>query len=420
MSSETTLAVLLILGCLALSAFFSSSETAFFSLQRVRLQHLVASGVKGAGRVARIREHPEQLLSTVLLGNNIVNTLASALTTAVAISLLGSNNTGLSILVSTMAATAVIVIFGEVVPKAVAARYPERFAFPLARPIQVVEKILLPGAILLRWLSIAVLRMFGTKAAPRLLVSEEEIRTMVSIGAAEGSVDQSDAEMIHKVFKFGDLRASEVMTPRTAIVALEKATTLSQFLAVYSAHTHTRFPVYEGNPDNIVGILPTKQVFKAFADGVISLNNPVTGLVRPVHFYPETKSIDDLFAEMRSLRTQMVVLVDEHGGIAGLVTIKKLIEEIVGRAPDEGSQDQAVETIDAKTVVVDAGIRIDDANEKLGLAIPDGDYETLAGFVLKKLGHIPHEGEQVRHNGQRLVVTQIKGVKIERILVARG
>lgn len=287
------------------------------------------------------------------------------------------------------------------------------------RPLEVVERVLFPVATLLRGVSGFITRPFGTRSgAP--LISEDELQTMVRVGATEGVVEETQAGIIHKAFQFGDLRSQEIMTPRTEVVWVPKGATLADFLKIYADGTYARFPVYEEELDNVMGILFVKDVLKAFAEGRLTAADLIAPLVRPALFYPESKPVDDLFSEMRTEATQLVMLVDEFGGIAGLLTLKQVVGEIVGSITEtEEGEEQSVETIDERTMQVDASMRIDEANERVPLAIPDGDYETLAGFVLASLGHIPVEGEQVRHNGLRLVVSEMKGIKIDRILVRK-
>ncbi|MBI4307496.1 MAG: HlyC/CorC family transporter [Chloroflexi bacterium] len=411
MESYILLNFVILLVCLALSAFFSSSETAFISLSRVRLRHLLDSGVVRAERVFRMVEHPDRLLTTVLLGNNLVNTAAAAIGTVIAVSLFGP---GTGVIVATAAVTVLLVVLGEVFPKVLAARHAERLALAYVGPLEWVETALFP----LTWL----LRKMSRKAAgsgQTSLVGEGELRAAIALGREGGAVEHSEAEMLHRVLEFGDRQVREVMTPRMEIVAVAKGTRLQDFLALYKTSAHTRFPVYEGNIDNVIGILSVKDVLRAVAGQRMSPDSPVTDLARPASFAPETKQVRDLFQEMRSRGLPMTMVVDEFGGIAGLVSVNQLVEEIVGPV-GEAQPTPDYEAIDERTFQVEGSMRIDEANEKLGLGLPEGDYETIAGFVLASLGRIPQEGEHLRHNSFKLVVTQMKGVKIEKVLVTRS
>lgn len=414
--------IILMFVFLGLSAFFSSSETAFIGLQKVRISHLVNTGRARAGRVARMIERPERFLPTVLLGNNVVNTAAAALGTIVALKLLEERiGVGVAVVVATASVTALLLIFGEVIPKTLAARFGERVAFWYVIPLEIIDLLLLPLILLLRWISVAILKPFGGATVPRSLVSQEELRSIISVGHREGAVEEEEAKMLHKVLDFGERQVLEVMVPHTEMVTLKTGTTLDEFLSTYVQFAHTRFPIYKENLDDIVGVLTVKDVVQALARGDVQGKDGVTHLVRPGYFVPETKHIDDLFTEMRSTGNQLALAVDEHGGIAGLVTLKQLVEEIVGKVGEEGEEEaEEFEALGEGAFQVDGGMHIDEANEKLGLNLPEGEYETVAGFVLSVLGHIPKVGEHFRYDGLRVSILEMKGVKIEKIRLMRS
>ena len=416
MDASTTLYVVLLLVAVLFSAFFSGSEAAFLSIQRGRLAHLVHRGTKGADKVAQIAGHPEKLLPTVLTGNNLANTAAAALGTTLAASFLSPN---IAIIAATAGVTVLLLVVSETIPKTLATKNAERIATTMVGPLQLAEVLLFPAVWVLQKLSGTVGRLFGMSGAA--MITEEEIRSLIDIGEAEGAVEPQEAEMLEKVFRFGDRQVQEVMTPRTEVVWVEKGTTLGQFFAIYAQHSHTRFPVYEENQDNVLGILSAKDVLAAVARGEPEESSQVTETVRSAFFVPEMKLMGDLFAELRQSGNQMAMVVDEFGGVAGLVTLKQLVEEIVGRVGEEGEagEEPEVEAIDENTFQIDGSMRVDEANEQLGLGIPEGDYETVAGFVLRQLRHIPAEGEHLHHDGFRLEVSQMRGVKIEKLLITR-
>jgi len=417
MSNVETLYLVFLFVCLLLSAFFSSSETAFISLQRIRLQHMVDTKVKGAERVSRMIQQPAKLLSTILLGNNLVNVAAAALGTALAISLWGEKY---GILISTVVVTILVLIFGETTPKTLATHRPERMSLVLARPIMIVSWVLTPFVVVLSWIASGFSKLVGGAPVPRSLVSEEEIRTMISVGHKEGTFEESEAEMLHKVFDFGDRPVREVMVPRTEVVWVEKGTKLADFLSIYAESPLSRFPVYEENMDSVVGILSVKDVLMAQAKGNIDLEATVDDLVRPTYFAPDSKRISELFVEMRDRNYRMAVVVDEYGGTAGIVSLSRLVEEIVGPVGDEFAEaEKEYEAINEYTFQIDGGMSIAEANEEMGLELPEGDYETVAGLVLHLLGHIPKTGERLRYKGMNLVITEMRGVKIERILLTK-
>jgi putative hemolysin len=409
--------LVLLLVCLVLSAFFSSSETAFISLERFRVQHLVETKVRGARRVAKMLERPERFLSTILLGNNLVNTAAAAIGTVLAVSVWGQES---GVLIATFGIAFVLLIFAETMPKTFANRHAERLSLLFVRPIEVISWLFYPVVVVLSWLASRMTKLIGGTPVPQSLVSAEEIRTMITVGHKEGTVEESEADMLHAVFEFGDRPVSEVLVPRPEVVGIEKGTTLAEFLSIFSESPIARFPVYEENMDNVVGILSIKDVLMALAKGTITNESPIDELIRPAYFTPETKRISELFTEMRDKNYRMSIVVDEYGGTAGVVSLSGLMEEIVGPVGDElAAAEKEYETINEYTFQVDGGMRIEEANEQLGLGLPEGDYETVAGFVLHLLGRIPKQGQQLRYKGLKIVITKMKGLKIEEILLTK-
>jgi len=405
----------LLLLCLGASAFFSSAETAFISLPKTRVKHIVSTKVSGAERVAKMTEQPERLLATVLLCNNFVNVAAAALGTVIAVSIWGGN---IGVLVATIGVTILLLIFAEITPKTFATRHAERLALLYVYPLGAIARVVSPVAAGVGWLGSAL--SGGRTPGPGTLVSEEEIRTMISVGREEGTVEEAEAEMLHKVFDFGERSVREVMMPRPEIAWIEGGAKLSDFLGIYAEAPHTRFIVCQDNIDNVVGILSIKDVLMAQAKGSLDREGVIDGLVRPVYFVPETKHIAELFAEMQSTGYHMVVVVDEFGVTSGIVTMEQLVEEIVGRVGDELTKAvREFEVIDEQTTQIDGSMRVEEANEELGLGLPSGDYDTVAGFVLSLLGHIPKEGEQARYSGLKLVITEMRGLRIEKILVTK-
>jgi putative hemolysin len=277
-----------------------------------------------------------------------------------------------------------------------------------------------PFVFVLSWIALGFTRLVGGTAVPKSLVSEEEIRIMISVGHKEGTVEESEAEMLHKVFDFGDRPVREIMVPRTEVVGVEKGTSLADFLAIYAESPLSRFPVYEENMDNVVGILSVKDVLMAQAKGTINDEATIDELARPTYFAPDSKRINELFTEMRDKNYRMAVVVDEYGGTAGIVSLSRLVEEIVGPVGDEFAEaEKEYEAISEYAFQIDGGMRIDEANEEMGLELPEGDYETVAGFILHLLGHIPKTGERLRYEGMSLVVTEMRGVKIEKVLLTK-
>jgi len=415
MDSTTVLYLVLLFICICASAFFSSAETAFISLSKTRIQYLVESGVHGAAHIQKIMNRPERLLATVLLGNNLVNVAAASLGTAMAVKVWDGD---VGILISTILVTIILLVFAEVTPKTFALLHAERLALIYVYPMQFINMVVSPLAIGLSWIgTVFAGRRGGVKP---LIVSVEEIRSMISAGKEEGTVEEAQAEMLHNVFEFGHRSVSDVMTPRPEVIAIEEGTKLADFLSIYSDYPHTRFPVYRDSLDHVVGIISVKDVLMAEARGAMDKNSIIDELVRPVHFVPETKRVVKLLAEMQDHGNHMIVVVDEFGVTSGIVTVEQLVSEIVGEMGDELKQvDKDFEVIDDKTVQIDGGMRIEEANQELKLELPSGDYDTVAGFLLSLLGHIPREGEQIKYSNLKMAVTQMRELRIEKILVTK-
>lgn len=407
----------LLILCLSLSGFFSASETAFVALPRARLMHLVNTRRPGALRVESMLQHPDKFLATVLLGNNLVNTAAAVLATVLAISFIGDGV--LAVAAATFGVTLILLVFGETLPKSIAWHRSELVAFTVSRPLALVGLTLAPAVRMLQVVSNLGTRLAGGRdAVPQM--GEQEIRTLISASAQSGTVEAEEAAMLEKVFRFGDRQVREIMTPRPEIIWIERDTTLEGFLASYLEHSHTRFPVYEGSLENVVGVLSIKDVMLALGKGELDGKGGVTEFLRPAYFVPETKTVSSTFNEARQDGHGIVLTVDEFGGIAGLATIKQLLEVIVGQVREEGAEyEEAVTPVDEHTFRLDAGAGIAEINEELDLGLPEGDYQTIAGFLLDNMGRIPEEGDVVEFGDLRFTIKTMIGVKIEEVELRR-
>ena len=405
---------------LVFSAFFSSSEAAFLSLQRTRITHLVSIGVPGAQRIANMISQPERLLSTILLGNNLVNVAFTSVVTVSVVTYVGEGNEGRGVAIATFVATAVLLLVGEIIPKTVAVKKSERVAFIYASPLKWTEYLLLPFILVLQWITRRLNAMLGD-ATDRGSITEGELRTLIDIGEAEGTFEAAEAEMLENVFQFGDQQVREVMTPRNEIQSLQRGSTFQEFLEVYAENAHTRFPIYDDSPDNIVGIISAKDILKRLAAGDIEINHSATDELRVATFVPETKHISELFDELRQSGNQMAMIVDEFGGMAGLVTLKRLLEVVVGPVGEEGEAlEEEYRAIDKNTFIVDGGMSIQEASEELAIELPEGEYETVAGFVLDVLGHIPSEGEAFERDNLKFEIVRMEYLKVEQIRVTKS
>lgn len=403
--------------CLAFSAFFSSAEAAFISLSRLRIRYLVDSGVKGARQLAKAADKPERFLATVLLGNNLVNVAAATLGTIMAVDAFGKVR---GPIIATVGVTTLILLFGEVIPKSIAVRHAQRLALAFVTPLRIIEACFYPFVLALGRIGLRFTRMVAESAEDKELVSEGEIRSAISVGEDEGVVEEDEAKMLHKVFEFTDSPVSKVMIPRTEVTWVEQGTKLSDFLAIYAETPYSRFPVYKDNTDNVVGILFAKDVLRQLTSNSASEEITIDDLLRSAHFVPESKHMGELLTEMRDGGYHIVIVVDEFGGMAGMVTLRQLTEEIVGDIRHELTEEDRDFVVTGENAFeLDGGFHVEEANEELGLGLPTGDYETVAGFVLNHLGKIPRQGEQLKYRNLKFVMTEMRGVKIEKIMVTR-
>ncbi len=403
--------------CLGLSAFFSSAESAFIALPKLRIRYLVESGVRGAEKLARVADRPERMLATVLLGNNLVNIAAATLGTIMAVTVWGLL---WGPIIATVGVTAIILVFGEVIPKTFAVHHAQRLSLIYANPLRIIELCFYPFILALERIGLRFTRIVTVSEEDNKIISEGEIRSAINVGESEGVVEEDEAKILRQVFEFTDRPVSKVMVPRTEITWVEQGTKLSDFLNLYTQGRYSRFPVYKDNTDNVVGILHAKDVLMKLTDGSGSRNSVIDDLVRPTYFVPEGKRLGELLAEMRDGGHHAAIVVDEFGGIAGMVTLGQLTEEIVGDIHDElTDQERDFIVTGDSTFQLDGGFKVEEANEELELNLPSGDYETVAGFILSHLGRIPKEGEHFKYQNLKFVITEMRGMKLEKVMVTR-
>lgn len=319
--------IVLLFLLLLLSGFFSGSETALIRVGRIKARSLLKRGVKGADTVEKLVSEPEALLTTVLIGNNIVNIAASALATSLAIDYFGDLGVGIALGVMTF----LILTFGEIVPKTLAVHHAEQFSITVSRPLEILIFVLRPVIRILSVITNAVGKMLGLKIPQGKLLSEEEVKTMLDIGEEEGAIEGDEKEMMNGVLKLDYITAKNVMTPKEAMVCLEAHQTLETAIELIKSSGYSRIPVFEGNEDNIVGILYAKDLLIDGNEYTISLKE----LMKPAYFVPETARVDDLLKEFRKGKFHIAIVVDAEGRTKGLVSLEDLLEEIVGSIYDE-------------------------------------------------------------------------------------
>jgi CBS domain containing-hemolysin-like protein len=409
--------LVLLVGSVVGYALVNTIEIAVVGASRIRTHHLAEEGRKSAQALERIRGREDRFFASIVLLQNLFIVVASSMAGLLAVDLAG----GWGLLFATLIVTAGIALFGELTPKVLAVRAADRLSLLVARPTELLTIGLRPLAILFAAAPNQLARLlFGERAEVTPSVTEAELRMLVDLSAEAGAVGEEEAELVERVFRFYDRRANEVMVPRTEVDWLEAGTTTADFYRVFDETPHARFPVYRDSLDSVIGVVNIKDVLRATAQGRATPETPINELVRPAYFVPETKLIGALLVELQERRQHMAIIVDEYGGTAGIVTLELLLEEMVGPVVDElGKPEREFQAIDERTVQVDGGMSVHEAREELDLAIPEGDYETVAGYVLSVLGHLPSEGEKMVSNGFHITVTEVKANKIEQVVITR-
>ena len=413
--------IIIVIG-LACSAFVSGTEVAVLSSRSFRLKHLAESGDRRAAAVLKLLDDNEKFFGTILLLNNIFNVVITAVGTSLAISTIGGGDPSVaSTVVATVASTALIVIISELTPKSVAAMIPERWSLNTAYVLLLLVRVTTPFVYAFALIPRGILRLFGGReslATPS--VTPGELRLLIDMGEQEGTVNSDQGEMLDNIFRFGETEVRDVMTPRPEIVWVSADTTFKEFLETYRQHPHTRFPVYDEEHDDVVGILSVKDVMVSQAENRLDPSQPVTRLMRPALFVPETKGLDSLFPMMQQSGDKIALAVDEFGGIAGLITLTRVVEQVVGRTGEEGRRpERRFIEVNENTFVIDGGMSVEEANSELNLRIPEGDYETVAGFFLERVQTIPQEGSRIRYGDIRMQVSEMSENRIASIRVRR-
>jgi putative hemolysin len=402
--------VLFVVG-LAGYALVNAIEIAVVASNRVRIRAEAAKGSRSAHALDQLKGEQETFFGVIVILQNLFVFLLATAGTVIAVELFGS----WGFLFSLIAIPLISTEFGEYTPKVVASRAAERIALLVALPVQGLVFVMQPVI-----KALAIVPNALSRGGVTQTVTEAELRMLIDIGAKEEVIGEEEAELLDRVFHFHDRRVNEIMIPRTEVVFLEKDAPLVEFYDTFKDSPRTRFPVYDDTVDNVVGIVNIKDVLLALAAGELPAGASIASLIRPAAFIPETKLISELFNELQEQRQQMAVVVDEYGGVAGIVTVELLLEEMFGSVTDElGNPTQEFTEIDETTARVDGGMSVYDVRDELEYDLPEGDYETVAGLVLERLGHIPRPGETVHVDGYRLTVERVKGVKIESVRITR-
>ena len=406
------LEVLVLVILVACSGLLTGAEAAYFSLGRLRLKRVQTDG---EGRVAPLIERPHDLLVTLLIGITVINIGASAIAATVAVGLFGQR---FGLLAEVIGMILVLTTFGEVLPMTIAVKYPEQFLRVVRGPVGWLARVLRPARAVLGAFTTLTIKMVGGGKGEQPELSEEELRTLVDVGASEGVVERDEREMIHKVFELEDTPVRSVMVPRTDMFCLDVATAIWEILPALRENLHSRVPVYEGSIDVIVGVLYTKDLLPYVAPG-LPANFDLRAHLHPPYFVPESKRADALLQEFQAKRLHMAVVVDEYGGTAGLVSLEDLLEELVGEIADEYDEpERLIQRVDETTYRVSGKLPIDELNAIAGLSISKQDYDTVGGWVLDLFGRVPRKAERAETPQVVVTVEKKERTRIVEVLIA--
>ena len=397
---------------IAWSALLTGAEAAYFSLGRARLRRLDDGDPKRAGDEPLIAR-PHELLVTLLVGITLVNIGAASLAATIAEDVFGQHY---GVLVEVIMMIVLLTTFGEVLPMTVAVKRPEAFLRVAGRPVAWLARFLSPMRLLLGGLSTMVVRFVG-RGQGQAELSEDELRTLVDVGASEGVVEREEREMIHKVFELEDTLVRSIMVPRTDMFCLELGTPVGDILPALREHLHSRVPVYEGSIDVIVGILYTKDLLPHLAG--LPRDFDLRAHLHPPYFVPESKRADTLLQEFQAKKLHLAIVVDEYGGTAGLVSLEDLLEELVGEIADEYDEpERLIHRVGPNIFRVAGKLPIDELNAITGLTIPNQAYDTVGGWVLDLFGRVPRATERMALPGATVTVEKVERTRVVEVLVA--
>lgn len=391
-----------------ISGFFSGSETSLMSVNKVKIRHDTQKGVEKAKYVDLLLKSPTKLLTTILVGNNLVNIAGSAIATTLALELFGANGP----LIATLSMTILVLLFGEITPKSYASQNAEKVAYWSAPYLLFLSKLFSPIIKILVGVTGQIVKLLGgdqEKGKP--FITEDEIIRFISVGEVEGLIEEEEKEMIHSIFEFDDTVVREVMVPRIDIASVDRESTIEDIVEIIIKNGHSRIPVFRETIDNITGIIYAKDLLQFVKKDLKDAD--IDELLRPAYYVPESKKVNQLFREMKNGKIHMAIVLDEYGGTAGIVTIEDLIEEIVGDIQDEYDfEDVDYNFITEQELMVDAKMPVDELNDLLDIALPEDDYDTLGGLILNHLGYVPNIGEEIVFDKIRIKIEEMSNHRI--------
>lgn len=394
---------------LLLSGFFSSAETAFTAANKISLLSLAEQGNKRAALVIKIKDNTPKMLSAILIGNNIVNMSASALTTTFAISVFGNTFVG----IFTGILTLLVLIFGEITPKTLANSYAQNLALTYAPVISALMFVLTPVIVVINFASSIVLKLLGNKSTgEQNTYTEAELRTIVSVSHEEGVIESEEKTIINNLFDFGDALAKDVMIPRIDMTSISIDSTYAEIIEVFREEKYTRLPVYEDSNDNVIGIINVKDLL-LYDDNA---NFSVKDILREPYYTYEFKNVSELMSELRKTSHNISIVLDEYGSTVGMITLEDLLEEIVGEINDEYDEDEEVFIqINTNVYTMDGSTKIDDINEAFNLSLSSEDYDSIAGYIIESLDKLPDVNDYVITKNVKLLVKSLDKNRIETV-----
>lgn len=412
MDSGDAIQLIVLVVLLFLSAFFSSAETAMTTVNKIHIMSRANMGNRRAKTLLKIIDNPGKLLSTILIGNNIVNLSASSLATTWTTRVLGNAFVG----VATGLLTLLVLLFGEITPKTMATIYAEKISLSYAPVIYFLMKALTPVIFLVNKLSNGILRLLRIDPEGKQnTMTEQELRTIVDVSHEDGVIESEEKQMIYNVFDFGDSRAKDVMVPRIDMSFIDVNVTYEELLEAFKEDGYTRYPVYEDSTDNIIGTINMKDLLLWNPEEKFSIRN----ILRKPYFTYEQKSTASLLMEMKEYSVNFVIVLDEYGATAGMITMEDLLEEIVGEIRDEYDEDEVEdmeEMIPKREYKAQGSMKLDDLNERLGLQLESEDYDSIGGYIIEKLDYFPEQGEiYTAEDGVKLVVDATEKNRIESV-----
>lgn len=412
-STENILQIGLLIVLLLGSGFFSASETSLMSLSKIRIRYMEEEGVKGAKLVSSLIEKSSDLLSSILVGNNVVNIAATSVSTSLFISIFGDGG----VAIATAVMTVLVLIFGEITPKTIAANSPEKIAVIVSKPISIIMKITKPIVWVFNLLTGIIFKIMGIENdGVKPFITEEELKAMVNVSHEEGVLEIEEREIINNVFQFGDMQAKEAMIQRLDMVAVNIEDSYDEIIELFKSEKLSRLPVYQESIDDIVGILNIKDIIFLSDEEIQNFN--IKNYVREAFFTYEFKKITQLLEEMKKEKTQMAIVVDEYGGTAGLLTIEDLVEVIVGDIDDEyDEEEEEIVKVSDNEYLVEGSTKISDVNEQIGINFESDEFDSIGGFIIGYLKRIPEENELIEVGNVKFSVESIDKNRINKIRI---